>query len=69
MAAYLAVLQLTWWLERAARLAYLRRTDEVEAEWALERKQRPAGSLVLEHAALLLLAWQAVDLWLSAATA
>lgn len=58
-------LQLAWWLERAARLAFLRRTDEVEAEWRLERKQRPPGSLTLELAALLLLSWQAVDLWLA----
>lgn len=65
---YLAVLQLAWWLERAARLAYLRRTEEVEAEWRLERKERPAGTLALELAALLLLAWQVVDLWMAAAS-
>lgn len=60
-------LQLAWWLERAERLAFLRRTQEVEAEWRLERKQRPAGSLALELAAALLLSWQAVDLGMSLA--
>lgn len=60
-------LQLAWWLERGSRLAYVRRAggaDAVEAEWQLERKQRPLGSLVLELAALLLLCWQVVELWL-----
>lgn len=61
---YLAVLQLTWWLERAARLAFLRLTEEVEAEWRLERKARPLGSLLLELAALLLLSWQLADGWM-----
>jgi hypothetical protein len=64
---YLAVLQLTWWLDRAARLAWLRHTDEVEAEWRLERRQRPAGTLLLELAALLLLAWQGAELWMGLA--
>ncbi|KAL4424263.1 hypothetical protein ABPG75_001564 [Micractinium tetrahymenae] len=62
---YLAVLQLAWWLERAARLAFLRHTEEVEAEWRLEKKGRPPGSLLLEVAALLLLSWQLVDGWMA----
>lgn len=64
IAVYLAVLQLSWWQERAARLAWLSQTDEVEAEWRLERRQRPPGMLLLELAAVLLMAWQAVELWL-----
>lgn len=63
--------QLAWWMERASRLAFLRRTDAaVEAEWALERKRPPpllfAG---LELLALMALCWQAVSLWLSAVAA
>ncbi len=38
---------------------------QVEAEWRLERKQRPQGSLVLEMGALILLAWQVVDVLMS----
>lgn len=58
--------QLAWWLERAARLAYLRQTQAVEAEWKLERKRRPLGTLAPELAGLLLVCWQGMDLWLSA---
>lgn len=66
---YLAVLQLAWWLERVARLTFLRITEEVEAEWRLERKARPPGSLLLEMAALLLLSWQLADGWMAFAAA
>ncbi len=59
------MLQLAWWLERAARLAFLRHTEEVEAEWRLERKARPPGSLAMEMAALLLLSWQLADGWMA----
>lgn len=61
--------QLAWWLERAARLAYLRQTEAVEAEWKLERKRRPLGTLGPELAGLLLVCWQAMDLWLGATAA
>ena len=59
--------QLAWWMERASRLAFLRRTDAaVEAEWALERKQPPPLLFAaLELLALMALCWQAVSLWLA----
>lgn len=64
---YAALLQLAWWMERASRLAFLRRTDAaVEAEWALERKQPPPLLFAaLELLALMALCWQAVSLWMS----
>lgn len=55
-------------MERASRLAFLRRTDgAVEAEWALERKRPPPLLFAaLELLAFMALCWQAVSLWMTA---
>ena len=56
---------LVWWLERSARLAFLRQAEEgVQDEWALERRRQPSSSVLVELAALPLLAWQLVDCWM-----
>lgn len=56
--------QLAWWLERASRLAFLRRSESpVEAEWTLERKcSAPLPLVALELLALLALCWQVAGL-------
>ena len=64
--ALFLVPQLAWWLERASRLAFLRRTQSpVEAEWALEQKRpTPLALAALELLALLALCWQVAGLLL-----
>lgn len=49
-----------------ARPALAHPKQAVEAEWRLERKQRPLQVLLLELATLLLLCWQATELWMAA---
>eukprot|EP00887_Chlorella_sp_A99_P007041 scaffold2.g7041.t1 len=45
---YGGALHLAWGMERLARLAFIRRTNNVEAEWHLERKERSPYMLALE---------------------
>lgn len=60
---YGGALHLAWGMERLARLAFIRRTNNVEAEWHLERKERSPYMLALELMLGLAVAWQLMELW------